>query len=162
MTMSAAALTGGSATASADRDRVDRLLAAFDSMRRVSNELSSAGAARSGLAVSDLRALVVVQREVGIKPGALAAQLGLTPSGMTAVIDRLEGAGTLRRLADPADRRSQRLEVTAAGEDALEVVRTDYVEVFLGALSPEEVELVEPLFVRLADSFEAVRARRRV
>ena len=49
--------------------------------------------------------------------GELAARLSCVRSNVTQLIDRLEADGLARRVADPADRRSVRAEVTAAGRE---------------------------------------------
>jgi DNA-binding MarR family transcriptional regulator len=49
-------------------------------------------------------------------PGKLAAQLDLSTGAMTNRLDRLEQAGLVRRLPDPADRRGIQVELTAAGQ----------------------------------------------
>jgi DNA-binding MarR family transcriptional regulator len=47
--------------------------------------------------------------------GALADDLQVLPSTLTAVADRLEGHGLLQRKRDPHDRRAWLLEITEAG-----------------------------------------------
>jgi MarR family transcriptional regulator, organic hydroperoxide resistance regulator len=47
--------------------------------------------------------------------GELSAQLGCDPSSATGIVDRLEGKGFVRRVADDADRRAKRVELTADG-----------------------------------------------
>jgi DNA-binding MarR family transcriptional regulator len=51
---------------------------------------------------------------------ALSDQLGIDPSDLVGLIDVLEVAGFVARRRDPADRRRYALEVTEAGEDAIE------------------------------------------
>jgi DNA-binding MarR family transcriptional regulator len=46
--------------------------------------------------------------------GALAAAAGLTRGAMTTALDRLENAGCVDRVRDQQDRRTVRVEVTAA------------------------------------------------
>ena len=55
----------------------------------------------------------------GSRPiAALGQQLGLTPSTMTGLVDRLEEQGYLRREAHPSDRRATILRLTRKGETA--------------------------------------------
>ncbi|GAB4585890.1 MarR family winged helix-turn-helix transcriptional regulator [Nocardia sp. IFM 10818] len=66
----------------------------------------SAVAARLGMTVTDLSCLNLVSLEGPQTPGQLAERIGITRGGaVTAMIDRLERAGYLRREPDPADRR---------------------------------------------------------
>jgi MarR family transcriptional regulator, organic hydroperoxide resistance regulator len=47
--------------------------------------------------------------------GELSTQLGCDPSSATGIVDRLEGKGLVRRVADDTDRRAKRVELTADG-----------------------------------------------
>jgi DNA-binding MarR family transcriptional regulator len=50
-----------------------------------------------------------------MRMGEIAETLGCLPSSITAIVDRLESAGLLRREADPDDRRAKRLLLTEKG-----------------------------------------------
>lgn len=50
--------------------------------------------------------------------GELAAEMLVSPAAMTSRLDRLEAAGQVRRVPDPADRRRVQVELTAAGHAA--------------------------------------------
>jgi DNA-binding MarR family transcriptional regulator len=67
---------------------------------------------------TDLRCLNIIENARGLTAGELADQAGLTGGAVTGVIDRLEKAGYARRVADDADRRRVRLEVTQAFSEA--------------------------------------------
>jgi DNA-binding MarR family transcriptional regulator len=63
----------------------------------------------------------------------LAARLSCVRSNMTQLVDRLEAEGLVKRLDDPADRRSVRAELTQlgrerqrAGEKAVKRVQTEF------------------------------------
>jgi DNA-binding MarR family transcriptional regulator len=62
-----------------------------------------------GLHPIDLRALINLldadRASITATPGWLGAQLGLNSASITALIDRLESAGHIRRVRDTADRR---------------------------------------------------------
>lgn len=58
-----------------------------------------------GVSAADYKALGEIQRHGPIAPGALAKTLGLTPSAVTTLVDRLEREGLVSRTPDPADRR---------------------------------------------------------
>jgi DNA-binding MarR family transcriptional regulator len=47
--------------------------------------------------------------------GELSTQLACDPSSATGIVDRLERKGLVRRVADPADRRAKRVELTPDG-----------------------------------------------
>lgn len=65
-----------------------------------------------GINRSDNTALDVVERAGRMTAGELARELGLTTGAVTALIDRLEKAGYLRRISDPTDRRRVLVELT--------------------------------------------------
>jgi DNA-binding MarR family transcriptional regulator len=60
----------------------------------------------------------------------LAAQTGLSPSGLTRAIDRLESVALVRRTSCPSDRRVSYAELTPAGLDRIETA----ADVHLGHL----------------------------
>jgi DNA-binding MarR family transcriptional regulator len=70
-------------------------------------------------------------------PTALAKTLMLSPAGMTSRVDRLAERGLVERAADPADRRSSRVVLTAAGRARIDAAVTDHVA--------NEARLVSPL-----------------
>jgi DNA-binding MarR family transcriptional regulator len=61
---------------------------------------------------TDGRCLDIVDRRGLISAGELASAAGLTTGAVTAVLDRLEEKGLVRRVADPKDRRRILVEVT--------------------------------------------------
>jgi DNA-binding MarR family transcriptional regulator len=91
----------------------------FHRLRRVSMELEQSRAEFArlhGLHPTDLRALVCLldaaRAGQPATPGWLGAHLGLNSAGTTALIDRLERLGHLRRARDSRDRRKVLLAVT--------------------------------------------------
>jgi len=67
--------------------------------------VSQTVAARFGLNTTDLECLDLIQLQGRVSAGELAAATGLTSGAVTALIDRLERAGYVERVDDPADRR---------------------------------------------------------
>jgi len=83
-------------------------------LRRVNFQGSIFGqsvAIRLGLSESDVDALELLIDTGAATAGKLAEVLGLTSGAVTRVIDRLEQAGYVRRISDPADRRRVIVEV---------------------------------------------------
>lgn len=78
-----------------------------------SNRLIEVFAERHGMHHTDLRAMLAVlnaeQRGEPLTPGELGAAVGLSSGSTTALIDRLERHGHLRRVRGDADRRRVRL-----------------------------------------------------
>ena len=82
--------------------------------------LHNAGAAKAGLNASDAQALNLLQVHGMMTPGRLAEAMSLTTGGsITALIDRLEKAGMVRRVRDSADRRRVLVEVVVEKAEAL-------------------------------------------
>jgi DNA-binding MarR family transcriptional regulator len=69
-------------------------------------------AQRLGVNRTDLNCLDIIQRTGSMTAGELAVQSGLTTGAVTAVVDRLEEAGYVRRVRDDVDRRRVMVEVT--------------------------------------------------
>jgi DNA-binding MarR family transcriptional regulator len=87
------------------RDNIDSVLRA---LRRVNLQGSFFGqtvAIRFGLSESDIETLEALIDMGASTAGRLSELTGLTSGAVTRVIDRLEQAGFVRRVADPADRR---------------------------------------------------------
>lgn len=61
---------------------------------------------------TDLTALALVMDHGGASPGQISDGLGLSPSATSAMLDRLETAGHVRRTRVESDRRSVRVDVT--------------------------------------------------
>jgi len=85
----------------------------------------------------------------------VAAQLVITIGGASKAVDRLVAQGLCARRANPDDRRSSIVELTAAGEDLLRrsnaVLEKLFGEIFGAALS-------EPELAGLHESLRKVRA----
>jgi DNA-binding MarR family transcriptional regulator len=65
-----------------------------------------------GIGRSDGRCLDILDQVGSASAGELARQLGLTTGAVTAMVDRLERAGYVQRVADPEDRRRVLVEAT--------------------------------------------------
>ena len=87
-------------------------------LRRMNVELDQLGhefAVQHRLHPTDMRALVAIM-DAGrtgetMTPGRLGEELNLTSPSVTALVDRLEGHGHLRRVRDQHDRRRVTLEI---------------------------------------------------
>ncbi|PZT70251.1 MarR family transcriptional regulator [Streptomyces sp. SW4] len=114
--------------------------------------------ARAGVPLD--RAAVVLLRQVAdcdpVRPGELAARLGVEASHVTRTVQQLQRAGYVTRVPDPDDRRAQRVELTEAGRRAVERVRSASTLGMQDALadwSPEELRQLATLFHRMVDDF---------
>ena len=94
------------------RELVHELVAATRASQVATDKMDDAGSRALGVNRTDGRCLDVIQQTGRISAGELAERAGLTSGSVTAVIDRLEAKGFVRRVADPEDRRKVLLEVT--------------------------------------------------
>ncbi|MGY1741197.1 MULTISPECIES: MarR family winged helix-turn-helix transcriptional regulator [unclassified Blastococcus] len=139
-------MESGSEAATAARREVGLLL------RRLNVELDAVGqrfALDHRLGRTDVRALVAVmdaaRRGEALTAGGLGAAVDLRSASVTALVDRLERAGHLRRVRDPQDRRRVVLEMTeealAAGGEHFGGLAADLVEAMRG-YTDEEIGVV--------------------
>lgn len=101
------------------KSRTEQALVALRQILRATELNARALARRSGLTPSQLIILQLIARTPDATPGAIARAASLTQATVTALIDRLERAGFVRRRRDLADRRRVFVDVTEQGRAAL-------------------------------------------
>jgi DNA-binding MarR family transcriptional regulator len=136
-------------------------------LRRVNFQGSIFGqtiAIRLGLSESDIDALELLIDTGAATAGKLSEVMGLTTGAVTRVIDRLEQAGYVRRVTDPADRRRVVIEVVpervATIESLLESLeRAAAAEV--DRYTTEQLATINDFLSRMADLTQSESARLR-
>lgn len=96
-----------------------------DLVLRVARTLRRRGAEAMSpwdIAPHHARALKVISRHEGIRPGELATHLRVAPRSVTDVVDALESRGLLAREPDPGDRRATVLVLTASGRQLMQEI----------------------------------------
>ncbi|MBE1496405.1 DNA-binding MarR family transcriptional regulator [Amycolatopsis lexingtonensis] len=91
------------------------------------------------LSVSQLRAVVALDRRDGVNLRELAEQLGSTPPLVSRLCDRLEAVGFLERLPSARSRRELTLRLSDRGRAYLQDLRSrrrDRVEALLAKMTP--------------------------
>ncbi|MET2714165.1 MarR family transcriptional regulator [Streptomyces harbinensis] len=91
-----------------------------------------------------------------MRPSELAARMSVEASHVTRQAQHLQRAGYLTRVADPEDRRAQRIRITEAGRDAVRRMREvagHSMEAALADWTPEELRELARLFNRMVDDF---------
>ena len=86
---------------------------------------------REGLDGTTYGVLVALRRAGdpdGLTPSALTRELMVTSGGMTPVLDRLQKAGHVERVPNPADRRGALVRLTAKGRRVVDRVMDGHVE----------------------------------
>ncbi|MFF8190638.1 MarR family winged helix-turn-helix transcriptional regulator [Streptomyces bobili] len=106
------------------------------------------------------RAAVALLRQVAdsepLRPGELAQRLGVEASHVTRTVQQLQKSGYVTRVPDPDDGRAQRIQLTAAGREAIDRVRdagARGMQLALAEWSPEELRQLSALFHRMVDDF---------
>ena len=104
-----------------DRRRAPATVHRLRALTLLLDAAGAAFAARNGLSATDVRALVcLLDREragVPASPTWLAGQIGVTTASVTALLDRLERAGHVRRVPRSDDRRRVDVLVEDSAED---------------------------------------------
>ncbi|WP_158548137.1 MarR family winged helix-turn-helix transcriptional regulator [Desertihabitans brevis] len=107
------------------------------------DQVDTALRAATGVPLGRFEALLVLRRLGPSRVQDLSRELSLTVGGTSKLVDRLEAAGLCTRTANPADRRSSVITLTAAAQPLLdtgEAVITSTLETALGAhLSPDDL-----------------------
>lgn len=98
-----------------------------------------------GLGRQEARCLELVDRLGPVQAARLTAACGLSQGTVTALVDRLEAAGYVRRQRDGADRRNATVEVTALARDLLARLEAKSAEMAAAALDSLSVEQIEGL-----------------
>jgi MarR family transcriptional regulator, organic hydroperoxide resistance regulator len=107
------------------------------------------------LPLSYFETLYMVSRapRTGLRIGDLAERLRITVGGTSKLADRIEAAGLIRRVADPADRRASRIVLTPAGRrtlaSAIHTYSTDLAATLDPALTGAEQQQLHDLVRRL-------------
>lgn len=109
---------------------------------------------------TDMQFLNLLELLGPLTPGALAQGSGLSSGGVTVVLDRLERAGYVRRVKNPADRRSVLVEPVPAREKQLIAKYAPVLQLrkALADFSQEELETVLKFF-SAANAAQPVTAR---
>ena len=94
------------------------------------------------LTMAQLKSLFFISNQGTTHSGKLAAALGVTPTNVTGIIDRLVKQGLVSRTEDPQDRRVILLKATGKGEELVSKLRErrrSYLSGILERLSVAEL-----------------------
>lgn len=139
----------------------DRLTLAglfFEAHAGVESALQRRLESECGLSVQWFEVLLRLARsdQHRLRMSDLAAQVTLTPSGLTRVVDRLEAEGYVKRVTCPSDRRGANASLTAKGLRKIQSAVPKHLEhveeVITGILSAEETEGLERALRKVRDA----------
>jgi DNA-binding MarR family transcriptional regulator len=137
-------------------DATDELLVACRRFIQAADLCEERVAARLGIGRSDLRAVNLLENGP-VAQGVIARELGLTPPTVTALIDRLEAHGLVRRTPHPTDRRVTLVELLPRAWGQLAGVYLPIGGAVLDAaagLKPRERTHIAALLHQWAHSFD--------
>ncbi len=118
-------------------------------------------ARRRSKGASTLSVLQVLAGREGVRPSAIAEQLGVHPSLVTRRVQELEDAGYVDVTVDPADARSLRVALTRSGtreQHRLVQIGLDRFALFVADWEPDEVRTLTALLEKLERSKAAAPA----
>lgn len=119
----------GARATGADDQLLKELAGELRARQSAADQLEDRAAAALGVHRTAARCIELLVRHGPLSAGELSAKLGLSPSGTTPLLDRLEEAGTIRRVHAPdGDRRRIAIELTADGRAVAQGVWEDLYE----------------------------------
>jgi MarR family transcriptional regulator for hemolysin len=108
-----------------------------------------------GVTRAQWKVLFRLERQPGLRQIELADMLDIEPITLSRIVDRLEEAGHVERVADPADRRAWRLHVTAKAQPLVEKLRRVademIAEAFAG-IDPKDIEIARRVLGRAREN----------
>ncbi len=152
----------------ADDDRRRRAIALLQAFRMYrAAEVAMRRRTRESMSMGENDLLVLRyllkarQKDQLVSPGELARYLGVSTASMTAIIDRLEKSGHVRRERHATDRRSIYVIPTVDTDEEVRKTLGDMHERMLAAvidMSPDEATIVMDTLARLQNAVDQVDA----
>ena len=108
-----------------------------------------------GVTRAQWKLLFRLERNPGLRQIELADMLDIEPITLSRIVDRLEEAGHVERVADPADRRAWRLHVTRKAQPLIEKLRGIANEMTAHAfegVSPEHLKIARDVLGRVREN----------
>ena len=136
----------GERAAVATADRADRA----DDLKRADV------AAELGISMTEMQTMALIHDNGALTPTQISAEMKLSTGAVTALLDRLEENGAVLRRANPADRRSTLVDLTAAGRSSIGGNYAEYGELvapIAGRRSEEELLIIAGFFDEVAAAF---------
>ncbi len=112
------------------------------------------------LTIAQLKSLFLIVREGSTNTKTLAKELGVTPSNVTGIVDRLVKQGLVSRQENPEDRRMLRLRVTDKGEAILTSLREETISSMSEVLARMSIEELSSLARGLSSLVKAAELHR--
>lgn len=108
-----------------------------------------------GVTRAQWKVLFKLTRTPGLRQVELADMLDLEPITLCRIVDRLEDAGLVERVRDPADRRAWRLQVTGKAQPLMEkltAIGSALVDKAFAGIDPKEIEIARNVLARVREN----------
>jgi DNA-binding MarR family transcriptional regulator len=108
-----------------------------------------------GVTRAQWKVLFRLERQPGLRQIELADKLDIEPITLSRIVDRLEEAGLVERVADPADRRAWRLHVTAKAQPLIEKLRSvadGMIAEAFGGIDPKDIEITRQVLAKAREN----------
>ena len=108
-----------------------------------------------GVTRAQWKVLFKLTRKPGLKQVELADMLDIEPITLSRIVDRLEEAGLVERVNDPADRRAWKLKVSEQAQPLvkhLQAIGADLVEQAFGGIDPAELEITRRVLAQAREN----------
>jgi MarR family transcriptional regulator for hemolysin len=111
-----------------------------------------------GVTRAQWKVLFRLERQPGLRQIELADMLDIEPITLSRIIDRLEEAQLVERVADPTDRRAWRLHVTARAQPLiakLRCVADEMIAEAFAGIDPEQIAITRSVLGRVRENASA-------
>jgi DNA-binding MarR family transcriptional regulator len=108
-----------------------------------------------GVTRAQWKVLFRLERQPGLRQIELADMLDIEPITLSRIVDRLEEAGLVQRVADPADRRVWRLHVTAQAQPLIEKLRLiadEMISEAFAGIDEKDIEITRQVLRRAREN----------
>jgi MarR family transcriptional regulator for hemolysin len=108
-----------------------------------------------GVTRAQWKVLFRLERQPGLRQIELADMLDVEPITLSRIIDRLEEAGLVERLADPSDRRAWRLHITALARplvEKLHAIADEMIAEAFAGIEPPDIEITRKVLGRVREN----------
>src|SRR3954466_9541122 len=108
-----------------------------------------------GVTRAQWKVLFRLTRQPGLRQIELADMLDIEPITLSRIVDRLEEAALVERVADPADRRAWRLHVTARAQPLvakLGALADEMIAEAFAGIDPRDIEITRAVLARAREN----------
>ena len=108
-----------------------------------------------GVTRAQWKVLFRLERQPGLRQIELADMLDIEPITLSRIVDRLEEAGLVERVADPADRRAWRLHVTAKAQPLIAKLRgvaDEMISEAFAGIDAKDIEITRQVLGRVREN----------